>query len=170
MAREFATGANIVHIPDDASTGQEAILKMIIQYNYLGNPMREVLKYWAAHNIYRKIQAMIKEKIEAGPTNAPGNPANIAMNQTIAEIATLESQHTDNHPNLNKFVEADGKGAIWVIPFNALEAAFSRGLDSAGAIYVTVVLDFLAQNEKVESFITKLGARTRDTFLPLSKA
>lgn len=34
MAREFATGANIIHISDDASTDQEAILKMIIQYNY----------------------------------------------------------------------------------------------------------------------------------------
>ncbi|KAI4596826.1 hypothetical protein KJ359_005170 [Pestalotiopsis sp. 9143b] len=135
---------------------------------------------------------MIKEKIEAGPTNAPGNPANIAINQAITEFATLESQHTDKDPNLNKlnvspeikkwkavyrlglqlnrFVEAYGKGAIWVIPFNALEAAFSRGLDSANAIYVTVFSTSWHRTRRWGSFITKLGARTRDTFLPLSKA
>lgn len=96
--------------------------------------MRKVLKYWAAHNIYKKIQRMIDEKIKAGPTNAPGNPANIAMNQAVTEFATLESKHMDVEPKLNKlnvspeikkwkavyrlgqqlnrFVEEYGKGAI----------------------------------------------------------
>lgn len=45
---------------------------------------------------------MIDEKIKAGPTNAPGNPANIAVNQAVTEFATLESQHMDVEPQLNK--------------------------------------------------------------------
>lgn len=114
------------------------------------------MKYWAAHNIYKKIQLSIQQKLKTSQPNVPGNPENIAKSQAIRDFAILEKQHKESEPTLidvktdpavrkwkavyklgeqlNRFLDAYSESALWVLPIDAMEIAFTRSLDTVSCI------------------------------------
>lgn len=153
--------------------------------------MHEVMKYWAGYQVYQKIQVLIQEKL-GEKSNAPGNPKNIAIRQAINEFATLESQIMDSKQNLKKlnmnpatkkwkavytlgqqltrFVDVFGDSVLWVVPFDAIEAALGHGLDTANTIYILTILNFLAQTNEVSTFVKDLGRSVHGQLVDLTKA
>ncbi|KAI4595924.1 hypothetical protein KJ359_006215 [Pestalotiopsis sp. 9143b] len=187
LAREFAT----FDLPGTESTNEQAMQALIIRYNHFSSPLHKVMKYWAGYQVYQKIQVLIQEKL-GEKSNAPGNPRNIATRQAITEFATLESQIMDSKQGLKKlnmnpaikkwkavytlgqqltrFVDVFGESALWVIPFDAIEAALGRGLDTANTIYILTILNFLAQTNEVATFLKELGKSVHDQLVDLTKA
>lgn len=117
-------------------------------------PRQRLLRYWLAYYIFQKIKHRAAEKPQettAKTAKPAGNPKNRAQHDAIQEFAMLDVQGLDNQselpslhakPNHSKWTRVYNLGrridvlagrfvedAIWVIPFDDIEAAFGRGLD-----------------------------------------
>lgn len=93
LSREFATTANKIDVPQTVSTDHRTMLLLSIQCNHCNSPMHQVLKYWAAYNVYIKVQALIQEKLASAATatsSAPGNRENVTKSQAIKDSQCLK--------------------------------------------------------------------------------
>ncbi|KAF2993944.1 hypothetical protein E8E14_000621 [Neopestalotiopsis sp. 37M] len=110
---------------------------------------------------------MARQACRIKASNAPGNPQPALKNlKTSPDIRKWKAVYKLGE-HLSRFLSIYGTPALWVIPFDAIEAAFGRGLDTANTIYITTVLNFLAQNAEIGAFLQGLGKATHDQLLLL---